>query len=183
MSPEISSYKKKSFSVLLAFMMVASLFILSINVVHAIPLFQNQFENGIPDEWTGVTSSGGSHSVSSSWAYNGTYSLFSTLNAGGAYVEVYKTFSAVGGVCAREYVYWLSFPSANSKAYRPLSVCSASNDLAWVTIQNVNGTAQWGLTYYTEGSLQSRILEHSFPKLNTSYCIEIDYKKGVGSGS
>lgn len=137
--------------------------------------FSDGFESGDFSAWTSV---GGSPTVTSGDAYEGTYKA--VFDAAGEYCR--KTFTGGRTRNARIYIKFQSFPSSSTNWGAIIELYGQSTTLAHVDIYNDDGDAKWRLWYRHAGVSHTAISTQQTPSLNTWYCVELQVTASTADG-
>ena len=172
--------KSSTSTIVLLALLLMSMFGVLIPLVHATTIFSDGFENGF-SAWTGATTSGGTISVSSSYAYQGTYSAQTNVDTNGGYaVEYYNSGSSYTGLYISCYMYVTSLPSSGI-VYIPCSLNSQANGAIAQVIYNC-ATDEWGVLLTTTTNTFYYQTGTSELSLNTWFSVELSFQVSSSAG-
>ena len=136
-------------------------------------IFQDDFENGNFNAWTGTNTQNGTISASTTRAHNGTYSAKGVVNSNGGWAVVYEDIASTSTVYWSGWVWIDSQNIPSSSIAKFMEILNGWNPVARFGVKNSSGTLKWALSYGDGTGNETFVSSTGSASLQTWYYVEI----------
>lgn len=170
-------------TILIIFLFIEIIVSTLIQTARATVIFQEGFESGNFNAWSGNYRYSGTASVQSSVIHHGSYAAkFALGTSTEATIEYYKTLATTYSTLYLRHYFRLENSIPNNNGILYINFMESTSDwVAGAAVYNSGGTLKWRIRYYDHdiGWFTWSALSSSSVSLNTWYCVEIKVTVGT----